>query len=139
MPAPLLPWLLGNPLAEILAMRLVRVNLLQLTQLLPHQCRIVEYAVAGKDEADGSYLLEPALLAYGLQVDPSLLYVATDQVTLAVVSNPTGCSLSMEEGSALGEATPVAVVCPTTQESQTRLLENCDGSSPGQQHGGRSN
>ena len=44
----------------------VRVNLLQSTQLLPYQSRIVEVAVTGEDEADGSYLLEPALLACGL-------------------------------------------------------------------------
>ena len=66
----------------------VRVNLLQSTRLLPHQSRIVEVAVTCVGEVDGSYLLEPAKLECGWQVDPSLLRVAADQETLAVIFTP---------------------------------------------------
>ena len=101
----------------------VRVNLLQSTQILPHQSKVVEVALADNGEADGSYFLQPALLDSGLQVDPSLLQIIPDQVVRAVVSNPTGLSMSLEEGDTLGEATLVDVVSPPQQESRTETTE----------------
>ena len=91
----------------------VRVHLVQSIQLLPHQSKVVEVSLNCDSEAEGPFILEPAVLECGAQVDPSLLSVRMDVETLAVVSNPTGCSMLVDEGCVLGEATPAAIVCPT--------------------------
>ena len=76
----------------------VRVNLVQSVHLLPHQSLVVEVRFAGDKEVDGSeaYLLEPAELKSGLQVEPSRLSLSVEDGVLAVLNNPTGCSMSLE-------------------------------------------
>ena len=60
------------------------------------------------------YLLEPRELDCGLKVDPSLLSVSADGDVLAVLVNPTGCSMVLAEGTPLGDAMPAKLVCPAT-------------------------
>ena len=45
-----------------------------------------------------------------MELDPSLIDVAEDGSTLAVLSNPTGCSVHLDEGSLVGSAVPVETV-----------------------------
>ena len=75
----------------------IRVNLLQSTHVLPHLSKVVEVAVISKDHTDGPYLLDPTPLDCGLYVDPSLLQVEPDHIAVMVLSNPTGCSMSLAE------------------------------------------
>ena len=98
----------------------VRVSLVQTVQLLPHQRKLVEVQLAGEEEVMGTYLLEPTELQCGVRADQALLYVAADVETLTVVSNPTGQSMLIKEGSMLGEATPATLVTPS---ADSEMLE----------------
>ena len=106
----------------------VRVNLVQSVQLLPHQSLVVEVSFTGDEERNDveAYLLEPTKLKSGLQLEPSLLSVSPEDGVLAVVNNPTGCSMSMEEGTLLGEATPVSLVesAPDTHDPVSDVPED---------------
>ena len=90
----------------------IRVDLIRSIQLLPHQSKIVEVTFTGDEDGsrEDTYLLEPADLGCGLRVDPSLLSLPANDDALAVITNPTGCSMVLEEGSALGDAMPATVV-----------------------------
>ena len=98
----------------------IRINLLQSTHILAHQSKVVEVALCDGHNASGSFFLESSTRDSGLQVDPSLLQVEQDKPVLAVISNPTGLSVTMEEGDLLGEATQVEVVTPPQAESDPR-------------------
>ena len=106
----------------------VRVNLVQSVQLLPHQSLVVEVSFAGDEERNDveAYLLEPTELRSGLQLEPSLLSVSPEDGVLAVVNNPTGCSMLLEEGTLLGEATPVSLVesAPDTRDPVSDIPED---------------
>ena len=91
----------------------VRVSLIQSVKLLPHQ-KIVEVTLACREEVNGPYLLEPAEPECGVQADQALLHVTDDREILAVVTNPTGQSMVLEEGSTLGEAAAVTLVSSTS-------------------------
>lgn len=103
----------------------VRVNLVQSVRLLPHQSLVVEICFAGDMEVDDSeaYLLEPKELKSGLQVEPSLLSLSAEG---GVLSNHTGCSMALEEGSLLGEATPVTLV-DSAPNADDQIPEESDG------------
>jgi hypothetical protein len=64
------------------------------------------------DEASASdaYILEPTELKCGLVVEPALISVTADGDVRAVLSNPTGTSMVLEEGSSLGEAIPATPI-----------------------------
>ena len=96
----------------------VRVDLLQSTYVLPHQSRVVEVVLQDVSDQRGCYLLEPSSSDSGLRIDPSLLQVEPDEPVLAVLSNPTGVSMALEEGNLLGEATQVDVVHPAQKADQ---------------------
>ena len=96
----------------------VRVSLIQSVQLLPHQKKIVEVNFVGREEVNGPYLLEPTELECGVQADQALLRVTDDRETLAVVTNPTGWSMVLGEGSTLGEAVAVTLVSPTSGQEE---------------------
>ena len=63
-------------------------------------------------EGPDLYVLEQTELACGLRVDPSLLSVSADGDTLAIFTNPTGCSMLLEGGSLIEDAVPATLVCP---------------------------
>ena len=73
---------------------------------------MVELTLTGANRVEVSHLLESVSLDSGLQIDPSLLQVSSNQVVRAVVSNPTGLSMSLWEGHPLGEASAVDLVVP---------------------------
>ena len=83
----------------------VQANLVQSIQLLPHQSLVVKVSFAGGQEANDSeaYLLEPVELKSGLQVEPFLLSLLAEDGFITVVTNSTGCSMSLEKGSLLRE------------------------------------
>ena len=99
---------------------MVSVRLLQSTSVLPHQSKVVEVALPNPSNSAGCYFLEPSSSDSGLRVDPSLIRVVPDEPVLAVISNPSGVHLALEEGDLLGEATPVDVVLPHKKESDAR-------------------
>ena len=111
-----------TPAAEEAKVPTVRVNLVQSVQLLPHQSLVVEVSLARHKESDDSvtYLLEPIELRSGLEIEPSLLSLSAEDGVLAVINNPTGCSMALEEESLLGEATPVTLVNPAPNDNQTQ-------------------
>ena len=45
-------------------------------------------------------------------MDPALISVPADGDACAVLTNPTGCSVMLEEGNSIGEAVPATLVCP---------------------------
>ena len=91
----------------------IRVNLVQSACLLPHQSLVVDVSLAGDGaELADTYVLEPAELKCGLLVDPALISVPADGDACAVLTNPTGCSMVLEEGNSIGEAVPATLVCP---------------------------
>ena len=105
----------------------VRVNLVQSVQLLPHQNLVVKVSFTGNGESNNveAYLLEPAELKSGLQLEASLLSVSPEDGVLAVVNNPTGCSMLLDEGTLLG-ATPVSLVesAPDTHDPVSNVPED---------------
>ena len=115
-----------TPGAEEAKVPTVRVNLVQSVQLLPHQSLVVEvtctcsFAGDGENDDSAAYLLEPTELKSGLQVEPSLLSLSAEDGVLAMINNPTGCSMALKGGSLLGEVTPVTLVNPAPNGDQTQ-------------------
>ena len=113
-----------TPGAEEAKVPTVRVNLVQSVQLLPHQSLVVEvtcsFAGDGENDDSAAYLLGLTELKSGLQVEPSLLSLSAEDGVLAMINNPTGCSMALEGGSLLGEATPVTLVNPAPNGDQTQ-------------------
>ena len=119
----------GDTCPEEAKVPAVRVNLVQTVHLLPHQSHIVEVSLEGSDDPKQPLLLNGAQLSCGVDVDTSLISVSEDGRALAVLSNPTGCSMTVEEGSCLGDATPAETVGPQVEEQTTPI----DGALPPEQ------
>ena len=94
----------------------IRVNLVQSVHLLPHQSQVVGVSVGCEGEIDKPLLLDTAPLDCGVDVDTALIQATVDGIALTVLSNSTGQSVSIEEGSTLGDATHVDIV--ETQHSE---------------------
>ena len=58
----------------------------------------------------------------GLEIVDSLIRVTRDKISRIVLVNRYGFSQTAEEGSLLGEATPVAVVTPGRQSTDASIL-----------------
>ena len=90
----------------------VRVNLVQSVHLLPHQSQVVEVSLDCKEDLRQPLLLDGTKLSCGVGVDTSLINTDEDGRALTVLSNHTGCSVTVDEGSSLGVAVPVEPVEP---------------------------
>ena len=97
---------------------MVSVRLLQSTHVLPHQSKVVEVSLSDTEDPSGCYFLEPSSKHSVLRVDPSLIQVTPGEPVLAVISNPSGVSMALEEGDQLSEATPVDIVSPAEKNRQ---------------------
>ena len=88
----------------------VRVNLVQSVRLLPHQSQVVEVSLEGQPDLRQPLLLDGIELTCGVGVDTSLLNFDEAGRALTILSNPTGCSATVDEGSSLEVAVPVEPV-----------------------------
>ena len=88
----------------------IRVNLVQSVHLLPHKSQVVEVSVGCEGEIDKPLLLDTAPLDCGVDVDTALIQATVDGIALTVLSNSTGQSASIEEGSTLGNATHADII-----------------------------
>lgn len=100
----------GNSQDQEAAVPMVHVNLLQSTHVLPHQSKVVEVVMPDLRGQGGCYLVEPSSLDSRLRTGPIALQVSSDEPVFAVISNPSGVSVTLEVEDQLGEATPVDVV-----------------------------
>ena len=100
----------------------VRVNLVQSVHLLPHQSQVVEVSTDCQEDIKLPLLLDGTQLSCGVGVDAALIDVDGDRRALTVLSNHTGCSVTIEEGSSLGVAMAVEPVQPDpTSDSKPEL------------------
>ena len=90
----------------------VRVNRVQSVHLLPHQSQVVEVSLDYREDIRQPLLLDGTELSCGVGVDTSLINIDEDGRALTVLSNHTGCSVTVDEGSSLGVAVPVEPVEP---------------------------
>ena len=108
----------------------VRVNLVHSVHLLPHQSQVVEVSLDGQVGFKQPLLLDGTQLTCGIDVDTSLISMTADGMGLTVLSNPTGCSMTVDEGSLLGAATPVEAVEPQPETCHTDRPQTDPGSNP---------
>ena len=94
----------------------VRVNLVHSVHLLPHQSQVVEVSLNCQGDLKQPLLLDGSQLSCGVRVDTSLIDIDRDGRALTVLSNSTGCSVTVDEGSLLGAAVPVEPVEPVEPE-----------------------
>ena len=85
-------------------------KLLHSVHLLPHQSQVVEVSVNGGEELGEPLLLDVAQLDCGVELDAALIGAGADGMALTVLSNHTGYSMTVAEGSILGDAMPVEVI-----------------------------
>ena len=90
----------------------VRVNRVQSVHLLPHQSQVVEVSLDYREDIRQPLLLDGTELSCGVGVDTPLINIDEDGRALTVLSNHTGCSVTVDEGSSLGVAVPVEPVEP---------------------------
>ena len=111
----------------------VRVNLVQSVHLLPHQSQVVEVSLDYQEDLRQPLLLDGTELSCGVGVDTSLINIDEDGRALTVLSNHTGCSVTVDEGSSLGVAVPVEPVEPAPGGLQLPESDSKTGpSSPSQ-------
>ena len=112
----------------------IRVNLVQSVHLLPHQSQVVEVSLDSQEDLQQPLLLDGTQLTCGVGAHTSLIDVDKDGRALTVLSNPTGCSMTIDEGSLLGVAVPVEPVEPKPRvlqptESKSESGPSSDNSS----------
>ena len=91
----------------------VRVSLVQSLHLLPHQSALVQVQVESHCENGNALLLEHSTKvedANGLLLENALIQPDGDGFAQLVISNPTGCSCTLEGGTHLGEAERATLV-----------------------------
>ena len=97
----------------------IRVNLVQSVHL-----QVVEVSLDSQEDLQQPLLLDGAQLTCGVGAHTSLIDVDKDGRALTVLSNPTGCSMTVDEGSPLGVAVPVEPV-----EPEPRVLQPTESKS----------
>ena len=102
----------------------IRVNLIQSVHFLPHQSQVVEVSLNSQEDLQQPLLLDGTQLTCGVGAHTSLIDVDKDGRALTVLSNPTGCSMTVDEGSLLGVAVPVEPV-----EPEPRVLQPTESKS----------
>ena len=104
-----------------------RIYLLQSLRLLPRQSAFARVKLVGDAPASDSILLECDDLieeTFNVCISSALVHASGDNAAQVLVSNPSGFTQSIEEGTDLGSAVPVTVEAPDelTQHSRTLMV-----------------
>ena len=92
---------------------MVRVRLVQTVNLLPHQGAVVQVqADLDSNSMKTLLVMEPAELDCGALIDPIVLRPAEEGAAHLIITNPTGLKCQLEQGTLIGEASPVEIVEP---------------------------
>ena len=104
-----------EPSKEV-AVPMVKVQLLQSTKILPRQS--VQVTARIEEVAQGTWLLKPddELMSTGIFADEAVLQIEKETVQV-VLSNPTGITQRVEEGTLVGTAECVAIM-PMDSEAE---------------------
>ena len=100
----------------------VRVQLLQTVRVLPQHTRNVKVQMDGECRSGEPMLLEPdfTLEESGLQINQAILIPDVSGIAVMHLTNPTGYSCKIAEGSNLGVAEEITLVSPRTGDSASR-------------------
>ncbi len=110
-----------EPSKEV-AVPMVKVQLLQSTKILPRQS--VQVTARIEEVAQGTWLLKPddELMSTGIFADEAVLQIEKETVQV-VLSNPTGITQRVEEGTLVGTAECVDII-PMDSEAESASVKN---------------
>ena len=98
----------------------VRVRLVQMVNLLPHQGKMVQVRADPGFSEEGHMLLEPTPHGSGVQVDMAILQPTKEGTALVLIFNPMGCSCHLEQGSTVGDVSSAALVEPSVDPGEAQ-------------------